>query len=64
MTFLQKLKTNTKEKFAVRFFTALFLTCFLFSLLVLPVRFNSSVYFSSVKTAFFLPVLALFFILL
>lgn len=64
MTFLQRLKTNTKEKFAVRFFTALFLTCFLVSLLVLPVRFNSSVYFSSVKTALFLPVFAGFFLLL
>ena len=47
---VQRIKTNTAEKLTVRFFTALFLSCFLLLLLAFPVPFTNALFFK--KTAF------------
>jgi len=55
MGFKEKIKTNTKEKLTLRFFTALFLSCVLFMIIAFPVPFDNVVFFRRVP---FLPFIA------
>ena len=48
----QRIKTNNAEKLTLRFFTALFLSCVLFMIIVFPVPFDNVVFFRRVP---FLP---------
>ena len=63
-TLRDRIKTNTAEKFAVRFFSSLFVTCFIFSLIASPVQFDSAAFFKAVPILPFAAVLALCFIFL
>lgn len=51
----QRIKTNNAEKLTLRFFTALFLSCVLFMIIVFPVPFDNVVFFRRVP---FLPFIA------
>ena len=61
---LRRLGKTTAEKTAVRLFTALFITCFIFTLAARPVVFSSSAFFKAVGTAPFFISLAGAFVLL
>lgn len=61
---IQKIKTNTAEKLTVRFFTALFLSCFVFLLVSFPVPFDNPVFFKKFGfLSFILCLLGLHFVL-
>ena len=54
MSFKERIKTNTAEKMTVRFFSALFLSCVLFLIIVYPLPFDNVAFFKRVPILPFL----------